>query len=72
MILFGTEVTGSLTVLPRFGLLWGGQGELLADSREYVERLEEVRERLAGVGRGRKRVWREVRERVIENGELGD
>lgn len=48
------------------------QGELLADSREYVERLEEVRERLAGVGRGRKRVWREVRERCVESGELGE
>jgi hypothetical protein len=45
-------------------------GELLADSREYVERLEEVRERLAGVGRGRRRVWREIRERVVERGEL--
>jgi len=48
------------------------QGELLADSREYVERLEEVKSRLAGVGRARKRVWREVRERCLENGELGD
>ncbi|PWN54151.1 hypothetical protein IE53DRAFT_383284 [Violaceomyces palustris] len=46
--------------------------ELAADSREYVERLEEVRSRLASVKRRRAEVWRGVREWALEKEEKGE
>jgi hypothetical protein len=48
--------------------------ELTTDCQEYVHRLEEIRERLANVGRARRKVWQIVRERAIIgcDGEVGD
>ena len=48
--------------------------ELASDCQEYVRRLEEIRERLANVGRARRKVWQVVRERAIlaNDGEIGD
>ena len=48
--------------------------ELASDCQEYVRRLEEIRERLANVGRARRKVWQIVRERAViaNDGEVGD
>ncbi|EPQ28808.1 uncharacterized protein PFL1_03611 [Pseudozyma flocculosa PF-1] len=46
--------------------------ELAADSREYVERLEEVRSRLATIKRRRAEVWAAVREWAIDKEEKGE
>jgi hypothetical protein len=48
--------------------------ELASDCQEYVRRLEEIRERLANVGRARRKVWQIVRERAVlaNDGEIGD
>ncbi|KAN0063136.1 hypothetical protein ACQY0O_004300 [Thecaphora frezii] len=46
--------------------------ELAADSREYVERLEEVRSRLATIKRRRAQVWAAVREWAIQKEENGE
>ncbi len=40
--------------------------DLAADSREYVERLEEVRSRLAAVKRRRAQVWTAVRQWALD------
>ncbi len=40
--------------------------DLAADSREYVERLEEVRSRLAAVKRRRAQVWNAVRQWALD------
>lgn len=39
--------------------------ELATDCQEYIHRLEEIRERLANVGRARKKVWQVIRERAV-------
>ena len=41
-------------------------GELLADVLEHKDRLEEVRERVADVGRAKKRIWGIVKARAAE------
>ncbi|KIS70486.1 uncharacterized protein UMAG_01660 [Mycosarcoma maydis] len=46
--------------------------DLAADSREYVERLEEVRSRLAAVKRRRAQVWNAVRQWALEKDEASD
>lgn len=47
--------------------------ELASDCREYVARLEEVRERMADLSRARRKVWQVIRERaIVENGGVVD
>lgn len=47
--------------------------ELGSDCREYVARLEEVRERMADLSRARRKVWQVIRERaIVENGGVVD
>ncbi|KAJ9478281.1 hypothetical protein PHBOTO_001833 [Pseudozyma hubeiensis] len=46
--------------------------DLAADSREYVERLEEVRSRLAAVKRRRVQVWNAVRQWALDKDEAAE
>ncbi len=56
-----TPETQKLSVIAAFEKI----KELTSDCNEYVKRLEEIRERIANLGRARRKVWNVVRERAI-------